>query len=77
MGRSVEGLSPADRIAHYRGMSAEALRLAQATDDLTQKASFLDNAAHWLALAHEVEHVAERLAHFPSRGHAPAQKSSK
>ena len=61
MARSVEGLSPQERIVYYRAMSAVALRLAQASDDITQKASFLDNAASWLALANEVEHFAERI----------------
>ena len=77
MGRSVEGLSSEERIAYYRAMSAEALHLARSTNHLTQKAGFLDNAAHWLALAHEVEHVAERLGQFPSADRTPARRAQK
>ena len=55
MGQSDESLSPGNRIAYYRGMAAEALRLAQAASDDTQKASYLDIAARWNALVTEME----------------------
>jgi hypothetical protein len=55
VGQSDESLSPENRIAYYRGMAAEALRLAQASDEDSQKASYLDIAARWNALATEME----------------------
>jgi len=54
VGQSDESLSTEGRIAYYRGMAAEALRLAQAADEDTQKASYLDIAARWNALATEM-----------------------
>ena len=68
--RSMEGLPSRERIAYYRAMSAVALRLAQTSDDVAQKASFLDNAARWLALANEVESFTDRRADFPASGSA-------
>ena len=64
MGRSFEALSVRERIAYYRGMSAEALRLATTTDDHDQKANYLDCASRWLALANEVENLQAHLADF-------------
>jgi hypothetical protein len=40
-------------------MAAEALRLAQATDQDIQKASYLDIAARWNALATEMQRQIE------------------
>jgi hypothetical protein len=74
--RSVEGLSPQERITYYRAMSAVALRLAQTSDDLVQKASFLDNAARRLALANEVENFTERMADLPASGSAITRGNS-
>jgi len=62
MARSMEGLSSEQRIAHYRNMSAEALRQSQTAENQETKAGFIDNASSWLALANEVEHLAGRLA---------------
>jgi hypothetical protein len=59
VGQSDESLPRERRIAYYRGMAAEALRLAQATNEETQKASYLDIAARWNALATEMEHQIE------------------
>ena len=55
VGQSDESVRPGKRIAYYRGMAAEALRLAQAANDDAQKASYLDIAARWNALATEME----------------------
>lgn len=54
-------LSPHERVAHYRNMAAEALRHAATASDADQKAMYVDDAARWLALAVEVEHVWDRL----------------
>jgi hypothetical protein len=43
-------------------MAAQAVQLAQATDDPARKATQIDDALYWLALAHEVEILEERLA---------------
>lgn len=64
MGKSFEVLSARERVSYYRGMAAEALQLAANTDDPDQKANFVDCAARWLSLAHEVEHMQEHLADF-------------
>ena len=64
LARSFEALSARERVAYYRGMAAEALRLARAIDQSDQKASFVDCAARWLALAHEVENLQVHLAGF-------------
>ena len=61
LARSIESLPPLERIEYYRAKSAEALRQAQATDDLDHKANSLDNAARWLALANEVENLQDHL----------------
>lgn len=55
MAQSDESLPPEERIAYYRGMAAEALRLAQAAKDEAQKASYVDIAARWKVLAAETE----------------------
>lgn len=64
MGRSFEALSARERVTYYRGMAAEALRLAANTEDSDQKADFVDCAARWLSLAHEVENLQEHLGDF-------------
>jgi len=64
LGRAFEALSARERVAFYRGMAAEALRLARAIDATDQKASFVDCAARWLALAHEVESLQAHVAGF-------------
>lgn len=64
MGRSVESLSARERVTYYRGMAAEALRLATSTADSDQKANFVNCAARWLSLAHEVENMQGHLADF-------------
>jgi hypothetical protein len=51
-------------VTYYRGMAAEALHLARTTDDSDQRASFVDCASRWLALAHEVENLQAHLAQF-------------
>lgn len=55
MAQSDESLPPEERIAYYRSMAAEALRLAQAAKDEAQKASYVDIAARWKVLAAETE----------------------
>ena len=42
-------------MSYYRGMAAEALRLAQAASDEAQKASYIDIAARWNLLAAQTE----------------------
>ena len=64
MGRPLEALPAHQRVAYYRGIAAEALQLATTTEDCDQKASFVDCAARWLALAHEVEHLQAHVAEF-------------
>jgi hypothetical protein len=54
VGKSVESLSADERVAYYRGMASEALRLAMEAAE-EQKARLIDTAAHWLTLAIEVE----------------------
>jgi hypothetical protein len=66
MGKSPEGLSQKERIAYYRGMGAEDLRLAEASDDPAVKAAHLDNASRWQALADEVERNVERDLDYPA-----------
>lgn len=55
MAQSDRPLPPGERIAYYRGMAAEALRLAQTAKDEAQKASYVDIAARWKVLAAETE----------------------
>ena len=55
VGQSDELVPAEKRVAYYRAMAAEALRLAQAAGDEAQKASYLDIAARWNTLANEVE----------------------
>jgi hypothetical protein len=55
LGQSDETLPPERRIAYYRAMAAEALRLAQTASDEAQKASYVDMAARWNVLAAETE----------------------
>lgn len=62
MGQSDESLPPGRRISYYRGMAAEALRLGQAASDDIQRASYLDIAARWNALATEMERGIELKA---------------
>lgn len=64
MARSFEALPARERVTHYRGMAAEALRLAANTEDSDQKANFVDCAARWLSLAHEVENMQEHVSNF-------------
>ena len=64
MGRSFEALSASERVTYYRGMAAEALGLAKTTEDWDQKANFVDCAARWLALAHEVENLQAHMGEF-------------
>ena len=57
VGQSDEALPPERRISFYRGMAAEALRLAQLAVDDAQKASYLDIATRWNVLATEAERL--------------------
>lgn len=61
MGKSVEFLTPDERVAYYRGMAAESLRLSHVALDTDAISSFVTNAAQWTALAKRVE----RLANLP------------
>jgi hypothetical protein len=64
LSKSFEALSAHERVAYYRGMAAESLHLASMIDDNDQKAGFIDCAARWLSLAHEVENLQQHLAEF-------------
>lgn len=64
LGKSFEALSAPERVAYYRGMAAESLKLATMIEDCDQKANFLDCAARWLSLAHEVENLQQHRATF-------------
>ena len=50
-----------NQVEHYRDLTAQAVELAEATDDPGLKAMHLDSALHWLALAQQAEYAAERL----------------
>lgn len=52
---------PHERVTHYRDMAAEALRSAALASDPDQKIALATDAARWLTLALEVEHVWEKL----------------
>ena len=60
MGQSNNSPPSKPRIAYYRGMAAEALRLAQSAHDEAQKASYVDIAARWNLLATEAERRMKR-----------------
>ena len=75
MGRSFEALSAHERVAYYRGMAAESLRLATMIDDCDQKANFIDCAARWLSLAHEVENLQQHIVSFRKGLHDLKQRT--
>ena len=60
MGRAVESLPAQERLGHYREMATESLRLAHECPDDHRRATYLNMAARWLALATEVLSQIER-----------------
>jgi hypothetical protein len=61
MGRAVESLPAQQRLRHYREMATESLRLAHGCPDDHRRASHLNMAAQWLALATKVLSQIERV----------------
>jgi hypothetical protein len=62
MGQSIEPVSPEQRIAHYREMAMEVIRLSGETHSAGMKAQFLQLAQSWLTLADEVERNTPEVA---------------
>ena len=73
MAQSDESLPPERRIAYYRAMAAEALKLAQSASEEARKAAYIDIAARWKVLASEVERQSDREA---EAGHIRKNKSN-
>jgi len=61
----IDALSNEDRIEHYRELALEAMEHAQKSAVDAHRAAFLTIAAHWAALADDVE---RRLRQEAKRG---------
>jgi len=76
VGQSDASLPAERRISYYRGMAAEALRLAQLDLDDSQKMSYLDIAARWNLLATETERLIALKSRSSGRRTAKSEPQS-
>jgi hypothetical protein len=68
VGRSIDALSDAERIAFYRQLALEALQRAQRAATDHQATAYLDIATRWTSIADEVERWAARQAELEACG---------